>query len=105
MTRVLLVDDEELFRTNLAKRLRKRGYDVVDVDNGIDAVKRARADYSIEVAILDLNMPNTDGMQTLNDSLYQLYVQRQVTLEECIRVSSDPTELKRMVGAPMEAAG
>jgi twitching motility protein PilT len=45
------------------------------------------------------------GMQTLNDSLYQLYVQRQVTLEECLRVSSDQTELKRMVGAPMEAAG
>ena len=45
------------------------------------------------------------GMQTLNDSLYQLYVQRQVTLEECLRVSSDPTELKRMVGAPIEAAG
>jgi twitching motility protein PilT len=45
------------------------------------------------------------GMQTLNDSLYQLYVQRQVTLEECLRVTSDQTELKRMVGAPMEAAG
>ena len=48
---------------------------------------------------------NKFGMQTLNDSLYQLYVQRQVTLDECIRVSSDPKELKRMVGAPMEAAG
>ena len=45
------------------------------------------------------------GMQTLNDSLYQLYVQRQVTLEECLRVTSDQNELKRMVGAPMEAAG
>jgi len=45
------------------------------------------------------------GMQTLNDSLYQLYVQRQVKLEECLRVTSDPTELKRMVGAPMEATG
>jgi twitching motility protein PilT len=45
------------------------------------------------------------GMQTLNDSLYQLYVQRQVALEECLRVSSDPTELKRMVGAPVQAAG
>jgi twitching motility protein PilT len=44
------------------------------------------------------------GMQTLNDSLYQLYVQRQVTLEECLRVTSDQNELKRMVGAPMEAA-
>ena len=44
------------------------------------------------------------GMQTLNDALYQLYVQRQVTLDECLRVSSDPAELKRMVGAPLEAA-
>jgi len=45
------------------------------------------------------------GMQTLNDALYQLYVQRQVTLEECLRVTSDPNELKRMVGAPVQAAG
>ncbi len=45
------------------------------------------------------------GMQTLNDSLYQLYVQRQVTLEECLRVTSDQTEFKRMVGAPVQAAG
>ncbi len=45
------------------------------------------------------------GMQTLNDSLYQLYVQRQVTLEECLRVTSDPSELKRMVGSPVAAAG
>jgi len=45
------------------------------------------------------------GMQTLNDSLYQLHVQRQVKLNECLRVSSDPTELKRMVGAPIEATG
>ena len=45
------------------------------------------------------------GMQTLNDSLYQLYVQRQVTLEECLRVTSDQNEFKRMVGAPVQAAG
>lgn len=67
MAKVLLVDDEDRFRTNLAKRLRTRGYDVVDVSNGIDAVKAARADNSIEVAVLDLRMPNVDGMQTLKD--------------------------------------
>ncbi len=38
------------------------------------------------------------GMQTLNDALYQHYVSREVTLEECLRVSGDPTELSRMVG-------
>lgn len=38
------------------------------------------------------------GMQTLNDALYQLYVGRQVALEECLRVSNDPNELLRMTG-------
>jgi twitching motility protein PilT len=38
------------------------------------------------------------GMQTLNDALYQAYMSREVALEECLRVSSDPTEFLRMVG-------
>jgi twitching motility protein PilT len=38
------------------------------------------------------------GMQTLNDSLYQLYQAREVTDEECLRVSSDPNEFLRMIG-------
>jgi twitching motility protein PilT len=37
-------------------------------------------------------------MQTLNDALYQLYVGRQVSLEECLRVSNDANELLRMTG-------
>jgi twitching motility protein PilT len=43
------------------------------------------------------------GMQTLNDALYQLYMQRDVVKEECLRVSSDPNEFLRMIGeAPMD---
>jgi twitching motility protein PilT len=38
------------------------------------------------------------GMQTLNDALYQLYVAREVTEEECLRVSSDPNEFLRLIG-------
>jgi len=38
------------------------------------------------------------GMQTLNDALYQLYVSREVTEDEVLRVSSDPNELLRMLG-------
>ncbi len=38
------------------------------------------------------------GMQTLNDSLYQLYVSRQVSADECVRASSDPNEFLRMIG-------
>jgi twitching motility protein PilT len=44
------------------------------------------------------------GMQTLNDALYQLYMNREVTADECLRVSGDPTEFQRMIGQldPME---
>jgi twitching motility protein PilT len=38
------------------------------------------------------------GMQTLNDALYQLYMAREVTLEECLRVSGDHNEFLRMIG-------
>jgi twitching motility protein PilT len=43
------------------------------------------------------------GMQTMNDALYQLYVGREVSQEECLRATSDPNEFLRMIGeTPME---
>lgn len=41
------------------------------------------------------------GMQTLNDSLYQLYMNREVTLEDCLRSTPEPTDFLRMVGEPV----
>ena len=41
------------------------------------------------------------GMQTLNDALYQLYVQGEVSLEDCLQNSSDPNEFLRMAGQTM----
>jgi len=38
------------------------------------------------------------GMQTLGDSLYQLYMNREVLKEECLRVASNPNEFLRMIG-------
>src|SRR5881392_3276900 len=38
------------------------------------------------------------GMQTMNDALYQLYMSREVTADECLRVSGDPIEFQRMIG-------
>jgi twitching motility protein PilT len=43
------------------------------------------------------------GMQTMNDALYQIYTSKEVTQEECERVSHDPKEFLRMIGVtPME---
>ncbi|UCG86794.1 MAG: type IV pilus twitching motility protein PilT [Gemmatimonadota bacterium] len=41
------------------------------------------------------------GMLTLADSLYTLYMARDVSLEECLRVVPDQNEFLRMVGEPV----
>jgi twitching motility protein PilT len=38
------------------------------------------------------------GMQTLNDALYQLYLGREVSAEECLRCAGDPNAFLRMIG-------
>jgi len=43
------------------------------------------------------------GMQTMNDAFYQLIVSGEVTEEECLKRSSDPAELLRMLGKPVPA--
>ena len=46
------------------------------------------------------------GMQTMNDALNQLYTSREVSKEECLRVSPDPNEFLRMIGEkPLEDQG
>lgn len=67
MPKILLVDDEDRFRTSLAGRLRTRGLDVLDVANGEEAIKKTRQDDAIEIAIIDLKMPGMDGIQTLRE--------------------------------------
>src|ERR1041384_8134839 len=42
------------------------------------------------------------GMQTLNDALYQLYLGREVTKDECLRVTSNVNEFLRMIGEPVQ---
>ncbi|MDX2207695.1 MAG: type IV pilus twitching motility protein PilT [Gemmatimonadales bacterium] len=43
------------------------------------------------------------GMQTMNDSLYQLYMSREIVKEEALRVSPNPAEFLRSIGeVPVE---
>jgi len=64
--KVLLVDDEDVFRVALAKQLTARGYEVIDIDNGRDAIKIARHEDP-DVVLLDMKMPGMDGIQTLQE--------------------------------------
>ena len=62
--RILLVDDEVAFTNNIAKLLTRRGYGVMVVNNGENAIRAVEED-DFDVAVLDLKMPGIDGIETL----------------------------------------
>lgn len=63
---ILLIDDEERFRSALAQQLACRDFCVLDTDCGEEAIKIIRHKKP-EIVILDQNMPGMDGIQTLKE--------------------------------------
>jgi len=61
---VLLVDDDEVFRTVLARELTAAGLRVTTLERGDGAVQ-ALACATYDVVVLDLRMPGVDGLETL----------------------------------------
>ena len=62
-TRVLLVDDHDLFRTGLRNLLEEHAVDVVgEAGTGAGAVELVR-DVAPEVVVMDLNMPGISGVE------------------------------------------
>ncbi len=61
-TRVLLVEDNEMNRDMLSRRLGKRGYEVEIAIDGKQGVARALAG-DIDVVLMDMNLPELDGWE------------------------------------------
>ena len=64
--RVLIVDDEGAFAATLAERLRLRGFDAVSVGGANEAMARIHSGFAPEVVLVDLKMPEVDGLATLS---------------------------------------
>ncbi|PKK83041.1 MAG: two-component system response regulator [candidate division Zixibacteria bacterium HGW-Zixibacteria-1] len=66
--KVLIVDDEEDFRDILSQRMIARGFDVETAENGFKAIELASR-KNFDAIILDLAMPEMDGLQTMEKLL------------------------------------
>jgi DNA-binding NtrC family response regulator len=64
--RILLVDDEERFRTNLQKMLGAQGLTVGAASSGEEALEELRLN-SYDVIVLDIRLPGMNGLVTLGE--------------------------------------
>ena len=64
MTRVLVVDDEPTLLRTLAILLRSRGYEVTTAPDGTTAL-RAAGEAHPDVVVLDLGLPDLDGVEVV----------------------------------------
>lgn len=62
MTRVLLVEDNEMNRDMLSRRLKKKGYDVEMAVDGAQGVEMARAG-NYDIILMDMSLPVIDGWE------------------------------------------
>jgi two-component system, response regulator RegA len=86
---ILLVDDEKDFTEVLSERMEARGFTVDIADSGPAAIKKVK-DKSYDAIILDLAMPEMDGIDVLkallkeNPDLQIIFLTGHATLEKGI---------------------
>ncbi|GAB6038898.1 response regulator [Fundidesulfovibrio butyratiphilus] len=110
---VLLVDDEKDFNDALSKRLIHRGFSVRSVLSGREALVALEAG-DMDVVILDMNLPDMDGLEALREiksrhrhEVEVLLVTGHATLESGVSGMSlgaydylvKPLEFEELIGA------
>jgi len=62
MPKILVVDDDEMNRDMLSRRLLRKGYEVLLAVNGAEAIERASGERPALI-LMDLSMPVLDGYE------------------------------------------
>jgi two-component system chemotaxis response regulator CheY len=59
--KILIVDDSVMVRQMVSFTLKEAGFDVVEAENGRDALNKLAA-HTVDLILTDLNMPVMDGI-------------------------------------------
>jgi len=65
--RILVVDDESTLRTALLRILDRKGYQVITASTKAEALKLAAMDSSLDLALIDLKLPDGDGLELMSE--------------------------------------
>jgi CheY-like chemotaxis protein len=113
MTKILLVEDSEMSRDMLARRLARRGYEVVIAVDGGQGVTLARTEAP-DLILMDMNLPVLDGSEATRQlraapatrsipiialTAHAMSGDREKALEAgCDDYDTKPIELERLLG-------
>ena len=63
MKKVLVLEDESSIRSFIVVNLRRAGYQVIEAENGEQALEKLAADRDVKLALLDVMLPGIDGFE------------------------------------------
>ena len=66
MARILIVDDAEFLRMRISKMLVAEGYEVLEAENGLQAVEKYKTEKP-DAVLMDITMPEMDGVQAIRE--------------------------------------
>ena len=95
MTLILLVDDEQLITDSLSYSLKREGFDVVTVADGLSAIK-AVEDEQPDLVVLDLMLPDISGFEVCRRL-------RTFTTTPVIMLTARGEEIDRVLGLEVGA--
>ena len=62
MSLILLVEDNEMNRDMLSRRLKRKGFDLVYAEDGVAAVENAKQ-HMPALILMDVSLPEMDGLE------------------------------------------
>ena len=66
MPTVLVVDDAAFMRMRAGKLLSQSGYEVIEAENGLDALNKY-TEYEPDLVLMDITMPVMDGLTAVRE--------------------------------------
>jgi two-component system, cell cycle response regulator DivK len=120
MAKILLVEDNEMNRDMLSRRLIKKGYEVVMALDGEQALEMARAEAP-DLILMDISLPGLDGWEATRRlkampetqaipiialTAHAMAGDREKCLEAgCNDYDTKPVEFPRLLGKIQELSG
>jgi two-component system, cell cycle response regulator DivK len=120
MTKVLLVEDNEMNRDMLSRRLIRRGYEVSFAIDGREGVNLARSERP-DIILMDMSLPIIDGWEATRQvkaddatrsipviglTAHAMSGDREKAMEAgCDDYDTKPVELERLIGKIQKLLG